>query len=246
MKLHFPGTAPGKPTKDRYCVSTMVECGGKYYLFDCGAPVTDIFARQELELNKIGGVFITHGHGDHTYGLPLLASFCSYGVEGAKWNAYFPEKAAAQVFQELICVCDAPLREEKISFRVFSAGVIFRDENITVTAVPTKHRGDGKPSFAFVIDGEGKRVIITGDLKPGTAEDFPRVAEEEPSDAIVCEMGHFPPAVIFPHMEVCPTKHFFYHHVYWQDAETLQTIEDADKRLPFTVRSVKDGEIWEI
>lgn len=246
MKLHFLGTAPGKPMKDRFCVSTMLECGGKYYLFDSGAPVTDIFARQELELNKIAAVCITHSHGDHSYGLPLLASFCSYGVEGAKWELYMPEKDSLDALRTFIRVCDVPVHEEKIGMHVIAAGEIFRDENVAVTAVPTRHRGDGKPSFAFVIDGEGKRVIITGDLKPGTAEDFPQIAKEEPSAAIVCEMGHFPPAVIFPHMEACPTKHFFYHHVYWQDAETLQTIADADKRLPFRVRSVKDGEIWEI
>ena len=245
MKLHFLGTAPGRPTEDGYCVSTMLECGGKYYLFDCGAPVTDIFARKGLDLEKIGGVFITHGHGDHTYGLPLLASYCSYGVEGAKWNAYFPEEEAAKAFKELIRVCDAPLKEEKIGFRVFEAGEIFRDENITVTAVPTKHRGDGKPSSAFVIDGEAKRVIITGDLKPGTAEDFPQIAMDEPSDAVVCEMGHFPPEIIFPCMEKCVTGQFFYHHV-WPGAGFEEAIIEADARMPIAVRSVKDGDVYDI
>lgn len=72
MELLFLGTSSGVPTKSRNVTGiALIESTGKdWYLIDCGEGTQHQILRTHLSLNSLQGIFITHVHGDHCYGLP--------------------------------------------------------------------------------------------------------------------------------------------------------------------------------
>ncbi|CAG8863349.1 Ribonuclease Z [Pseudomonas fluorescens] len=82
MDLQFLGTSAGVPTKARNVSATaVIEASGKgWYLVDCGEATQHQLLRTSLSLRDLRGVFITHVHGDHCFGLPGLLA--SAGVSG--------------------------------------------------------------------------------------------------------------------------------------------------------------------
>jgi ribonuclease Z len=77
MDLLFLGTSAGVPTRNRNVSGTaLIEYSGKgWYLIDCGEATQHQLLRTPLSLRELRGIFITHVHGDHCFGLPgLLAS----------------------------------------------------------------------------------------------------------------------------------------------------------------------------
>ena len=77
MEILFLGTSSGAPTKTRNVSAiALLESKGKaWYLVDCGEGTQQQILNSQLSLTTMAGLFITHLHGDHCYGLPgLLAS----------------------------------------------------------------------------------------------------------------------------------------------------------------------------
>jgi len=77
MDLLFLGTSAGVPTKARNVSATAVieASGSQWYLVDCGEGTQHRLLHTPLSIRDLRGIFITHVHGDHCFGLPgLLAS----------------------------------------------------------------------------------------------------------------------------------------------------------------------------
>ncbi|MFJ4344280.1 ribonuclease Z [Pseudomonas sp. NPDC089401] len=77
MDLQFLGTSSGVPTKSRNVSATAVieASGSHWYLVDCGEGTQHQLLHSPLSMRDLRGIFITHVHGDHCFGLPgLLAS----------------------------------------------------------------------------------------------------------------------------------------------------------------------------
>jgi len=77
MKVVFLGTSSGMPTLKRNVssIALVFTNSNKLWLWDCGEGTQHQIQKTSLKLSKLEKVFITHLHGDHTFGLPgLLAS----------------------------------------------------------------------------------------------------------------------------------------------------------------------------
>ena len=53
----------------------------------------------------------------------------------------------------------------KVNVHEIRAGVIFRDENVSVTAIPVKH-GIWKQAFGYKFETRGRKIVISGDTAP--------------------------------------------------------------------------------
>lgn len=70
MKVQFLGTASGKPSKYRNVTSIAVILeDANYILIDCGEATQHQIIKSDLKFSKIIGIYITHLHGDHIFGL---------------------------------------------------------------------------------------------------------------------------------------------------------------------------------
>jgi ribonuclease BN (tRNA processing enzyme) len=182
------GTAGGpRPRVHRAQSANMLLVNGTPYLIDAGENVVRRIVGAGVDFLKVGRVFITHPHSDHTLGLPaLLASQWEfqrrdpveiYGAPGTK-------KFVAGLIDFLEPNTEIRSSEgdpvsinAMISAHDSPPGVVYRDANVTVTAVenthfnfPKKSPAYGKfHSYSYRFDTPGRSVVFTGDTGPSDA-----------------------------------------------------------------------------
>ncbi len=242
MKLHILGAGYGFPG-----ISTMLQCNGSYYIFDVGVPVAEMMYQEGLSFNDLRAVFISHRHGDHTVGLSTLAHIIHSGFKkNGPVEIFLPEECVLTGFQQLMLSMKDSINTARLQMKLYEPGVIYQDENITVTAIATDHVVGGRPGYAMMIEGDGRRVIITGDLHKEDPHDFPVIAQTEPTDAIICEFEHFHMDALLPHMEKCQTGKFIFHH--YNAKWSLEELEElqANNPLPYPVVIAKTGDWIEV
>jgi ribonuclease BN (tRNA processing enzyme) len=181
------GTRGGPlPSKDRAQSSNLLVVNSTLYLVDAGDGATRRIVQAGHDFRKVGKVFITHPHSDHTAGLAtLLVSAWEYqrrepidiyggGVEALVKGAiaYLTPNAEIRWAEGK----KTPMADIFHGHDV-AAGVVYQDANVKVTAVENTHFNfsQGSPpygkykSFSYRFDTPGRAVVFTGDTGPSEA-----------------------------------------------------------------------------
>jgi ribonuclease BN (tRNA processing enzyme) len=180
-KLFTLGTQGGPlPNKDRTQSSNLLVVHGALYLIDAGDNVTRRIVQSGHDFRKVGKIFITHPHSDHTAGLAtLMVSQWEYqraeptDVYGAGVEALVKGALAYLTPNAEIRWAEGKKRPMADTFHGHdvAAGVIFQDANVKVTAVENTHFNfaPGTPpygkykSFSYRVDTPGRSFLFTGD-----------------------------------------------------------------------------------
>lgn len=243
MKLTFLGTSHGAPAADRYTSCYLLEAGGNLYIFDAGAPVTDLLLRRGEDLKRVKAFFNSHCHADHLHGGIAFLALCNWYYTGTDLDALLPDRVAKDLVEQSAWASDdGPFSDGRVRLRVMEPGVVFEDGVIRVTAIPVAHGlNNGKKSYAFCIEGEGKRLLYTGDLSGGIAQgDFPQVALESRFDLILTECAHFSVEALEAYMGRVDTRYFAVSHIW--PLEKLGQLRRAGEKYPFTLLLPNDGD----
>lgn len=182
-RLVLLGTGNPNPDPDRSGPATAIVVNGSAYLVDFGPGVIRRAAAAKLdkgvtELDPINirNVFVTHLHSDHTAGYPdLILTPWTMGrqkpleVYGPKGLEFMTEHILTAYHEDISIRRDGMEKASpegiKVNVHEIKSGVVFKDENITVTAFPTKH-GDWKTSFGYRFDTKDRSIVISGDTTP--------------------------------------------------------------------------------
>lgn len=212
MKIKFLGTSYGAPSIGRRQQSILIETDDKNaYLIDAGAPVTDVLVNECYDISKIKSVFITHLHGDHMNGLHDLINLAEF--LNARFTVFLSEQRGIDAFETYTLMQLGGKKGERVSFELFGEGAFYDDGSVKVSALPNDHmKASGRPSYGFLVEADGARVYITGDLHP-TLEDFPDFLCREHTDMIVTECAHFSAAEIVGVLNKCSTEKAAFIHV---------------------------------
>ena len=241
IKITFLGTSHGVPSDTRCCSSTLIDVNGSLYLIDGGAPVTDLLLRRHTDLSKIKALFTTHCHGDHVYGFIQFISMCNWGITNPDFDIFFTEQNAIDSFKNTIALLDEPVHEERLRFHLESAGTVYDDGNVKVTALPTKHlENEGRPSYALLIEADGKKIVFSGDLSHGLQRnDFPQYVLENEVDFMQCEAAHFRLDQLSPYLEKCRTKQLCFTHFSENKTSFIKAI---GTKFGYPVYAAEDGD----
>lgn len=176
------GTPIPDPSSSGPCVAVVVN--GQAYLFDAGVNVVrqaqaaaEKFNLASLDATHLTRLFITHLHSDHTLGYPDLMltpwvvgrrePLQVYGPKGTRAMTDHLKQAYAADIQVrtggLEGLNDAGLVVQV--HEIEGAGVIYKDENITVRSIEVKH-GSWPQAFGYAIDAGGRKIVISGDTRP--------------------------------------------------------------------------------
>lgn len=215
MKITFLGSSHGVPAADRYCSSLMVEVNDKVYIIDTGAPLIDCLLRHGKTPTDVQAIFYTHGHGDHTSGVLSFVDLLHWYYKNDDVDLYMTEQRIIDGVTGYLKALFGGYASERIRFHVAPSDFVYDDGNLKVTYIPTKHiRGGERPSYAMLLEADGKKFLMTGDLSQGLKEgDFPKIASEEELDLVICEMAHFGTSAIKPYLETMKTKQIWFSHV---------------------------------
>ena len=173
-RLVLLGTGGGPAVKaSRAQPANAVVVNGAVYVVDAGDGVARQMALAGLPVVALRAVFITHHHSDHnadygtlllrawasglrrpvaTYGPPPLEQITRSYLEYMDWDIRLRvEDENRPVLGELIQPHD-----------VAGDGVVYRDDNIVVTAAEVPH-GAAAPAYAYRVDTARGSVVFSGD-----------------------------------------------------------------------------------
>jgi ribonuclease BN (tRNA processing enzyme) len=181
------GTAGGPlPRTDRAQPSNLLLVDGTPYLIDAGDGVTRRTVQAGCDLQRIGKIFITHAHGDHTAGLAALllsrwefqprdpVDIYGSGVEELVKGAiaYLTPNAEIRWAQGKRTPMAQTFRGHDVV-----PGVVYQDDKVKVIAVENTHfhfppgsRPDGKyRSYSYRFETPDRVVVFAGDTGPSDA-----------------------------------------------------------------------------
>lgn len=180
------GTGTPQPDPDRSGPSTAIVVNNSVYLVDFGPGVVRRAAAAQLERGisaldptNIRVVFLTHLHSDHTAGYPdliltpwVMGRKIPLEVYGPKGLGSMTEHILAAYREDIQIRMTGMEHGTPDGWRVntheITAGVVYKDANVTVTAFPTRH-GDWKETFGYRFDTADRSIVISGDTIPTQA-----------------------------------------------------------------------------
>ena len=247
MKIAFLGTGHGIATPERYCSAALIEVAGAIYYIDAGAPLFERSEELGFDAAKVRAIFTTHAHGDHISGVYAFADLMNWAKRfaGVTCGFFMTEKGVSEALKSLISLTAKPLDESRLHFKVASEGCVFEDENIRVTYIPTRHMAvQSRPSYAILVEGDGKRVLFSGDMSQHLAEnDFPKEAYQF-LDLFVCELAHFSVEELVPYLDNVGAKRVAFTHVY--PLTKYEELEALRKKCSFEILTPSDKDIFTI
>ncbi len=247
MKLTIIGTSHGAPENNRICTAMLLEAGDNYYVIDTGSSVEDYMVKSGLDIEKIKAVFISHMHEDHVGKIfGLLKMMITYHGD-MRASVFLPEEGSCEALKAWHSAMHGRIPENRISLNTTREGMtLYDDGTIKVSAVKTDHI-KGFDTFAYVIEGEGKRVVLTGDLCDDL-HDYPETILTEPCDAVITELCHyrkpfgFVPGSIEKLMQ-SKTKKIIFGHIYPGGDDDMEKIRNT---FPFETAIASDGDTFVI
>ena len=248
MKITTLGTSHGDPTALHYCTSVLIQTSGKFYLLDAGEPANATLVRMGLRSGQLSGTFVTHGHIDHTGGLPVVveqAEKWRHVFPDIKIDVFLPEEKMVPALQAWRVANHASRFDQSVKVYSYVKGHVYSDDAISVEAFPTAHMGDpgetdGR-SFALKFTMEGKKVLFTGDLAHDF-HDFPLEAADG-CDVVFSELTHYPLEKAIPTLEKLHTGLLVFYHLHnpWQTNDGVRKAYDMCRGLGYPITLSYDG-----
>ena len=140
MEITFLGTSSGVPTRARNVSSVALRLPQKaeVWLFDCGEGTQHQLLRSEIKSSQIRRIFVTHMHGDHTFG--LMGAIASSGLAGnaQKIDVYGPPGLAEYL---KTCAKYSYMNfGSRLQMHTVDTGLIYEDAEFMVYCQLLKHR----------------------------------------------------------------------------------------------------------
>ena len=188
MDFTFLGTSAGTPTKSRNVTGLALSHGGPkhWYLIDCGEGTQHQLLRTHHSVMQLQAIFITHIHGDHTFGLPGLLTSAS--MLGRTAPLYLVAPRPVKTFIEAaIGNSDSSLSYELRFVDSEAENFHWEDDSLSVTAVPLSHRVSCR---AFVFTEKNlERQLVRDRLEADGIEAGPAWGRLQQGDDVVLEDG---------------------------------------------------------
>lgn len=174
------GTPNADPDRSGPAVAVIVN--GRSYLVDCGPGVVRRAAAATrngvpgLTMPQLRTLFLTHLHSDHTLGLPDLI-FTPWVLGRTDHLTIYGPRGTAAMTKDILAAWkkDIEVRTEGlehanatgylVDVHEIEPGVVYKDENVTVTAFAVKH-GSWDQSFGYRFQTPDRSIVISGDTSP--------------------------------------------------------------------------------
>lgn len=141
FEVNILGCGSANPTQKHLPASHVVAARGKAFMIDCGEGTQMRLARQGINMNRIGHIFISHAHGDHCFGLPGLISTMGLLGRVSQLHIHGPQELEAWLKLTLESFC-TEMDYEVIFHTVdtYQHQMVYEDRGMEVWSLPLRHR----------------------------------------------------------------------------------------------------------
>jgi ribonuclease BN (tRNA processing enzyme) len=185
-ELVFIGTGDAFGAGGRRQSAMLLRASGGSLLIDCGATTSAGLCDLGIERDEIESIVISHFHGDHYAGIPILLLAALYEDERTHpLRIAGPSGVEQRVREMAAAMCyEIEGREWPFSilFQEFRAGEPIEVGPARICAFETLHQPHTCP-HGLLVDAGGRRIAYSGDT--GWFDDLPRQVGE--ADLFVCE-----------------------------------------------------------
>lgn len=161
FQLKILGNNSAIPAHDRNQTSQLLQLDSQYVLIDCGEGTQIQLSKQNIRLNRIKTILISHLHGDHYFGLIGLISTMHLFHRKHKLAIYAPPEL--EEILELQLKASETTLSFPMEFIPLSHGglkEIHKEEQFTIWAFPLEH---GIQCYGFLVRENPKQWRINKD-----------------------------------------------------------------------------------
>lgn len=160
--LHILGCGSALPTSKNYPSSQIFEIREKQFMIDCGEGTQIRMQEMGLSGSRLNNIFISHLHGDHTFGLIGLISTFGMLNRTAGLNLYAHPDLERLLIPMLAYFADGlPFAVHFHSINPSKHEKIYEDRSVEVYTLPLKHR---VPTCGFLFREKEKLPHIRRDM----------------------------------------------------------------------------------
>jgi len=140
VEITFLGTSSGVPTRSRNVSSVALRLPqrAEVWLFDCGEGTQHQLQRSDIKSSQIRRIFVTHMHGDHTFGLMGLIASCGLAGTGQPIDIYGPE--GLKEYLKAIAKYSYMNFGDRLRVHTVKTGLVYEDDQFRVSCQLLKHR----------------------------------------------------------------------------------------------------------
>ena len=140
MEITFLGTSSGVPTRSRNVSSVALRLPqrAEVWLFDCGEGTQHQLQKSDIKSSQIRRIFVTHMHGDHTFGLMGLIASCGLAGSGQPIDIYGPKGLKEYLFAA--AKYSYMNFGSRLKIHTVESGLLYEDKEFSVSCQLLKHR----------------------------------------------------------------------------------------------------------
>ncbi len=233
------GSACGFPVPRRGHSSVLLSANGKLILVDAGEPCSRSLTEAGVPIEAIDAILLTHGHSDHTGGLPMLIQTMWILHREKPLSIFLPNELCGPLMVWLNAIYLGP---EFVPFQLlfipWESNSAFDVRGFKVRPCETTHleslvRKFGKGRFkaySLLIESSEFRILFTGDL--GSPLDLGEQLHLS-VDLLISELAHFAPSELWDFLSNKKVKRLLLTHLardLYGNEESL--LNEARQRLP--------------
>jgi ribonuclease BN (tRNA processing enzyme) len=193
------GSACGIPVPVRGHSSVLLLANDKLILVDAGEPCSRSLTETGVRVDALDAIFITHGHSDHTGGLPMLLQAMWIADRQKPLAIFLPDELSKPLQEWLSAVYLGP---EFVSFPLefvpWEPDSVFDVSGLKVLPRETTHLaslvrkfGPGRfKAYSLFVESPEFRILFSGDL--GSPFDLEKQLGGS-VDLLISELAHFAP-----------------------------------------------------